>query len=275
MKTTNLLGLLILFVLPFAFTACDDDDNAQIVTMRVSSTPVYYAPSFWASWPIEGMAVDEDGVDYMMPLSFNEIEGFTYERGYEYMLRVRKIQLENPLQDVSSIEYELESVLSKIKKETTYGSFGVIVRKVVVDIEGQKLTVEEKTALETKILSEVPTVGGGYKFVYTQPEDKAGKMLIYQERYGTVIAKEGAFVQKYVYDSPVPFVTYAMKLSSGQEEYSFSYNTDKSQVVDGFYTPFVLKLDLTGHYKTDYPTVESVKVKEYISLEFPVFSNMI
>ena len=62
MKTTNLLGLLILFILPFAFTACDDDDNAQIVTMRVSSTPVYYTPSFWASWPVEGMAVDEDGV---------------------------------------------------------------------------------------------------------------------------------------------------------------------------------------------------------------------
>jgi len=44
---------------------------------------------------------------------YSQIEGFTYERGYAYELRVRKEPVANPPADGSSIRYILEEVVSK------------------------------------------------------------------------------------------------------------------------------------------------------------------
>lgn len=47
----------------------------------------------------------------------DSIDGFDYEPGYIYDLMVRKIQVEDPPQDASSIKYELVRILSKEKVE--------------------------------------------------------------------------------------------------------------------------------------------------------------
>lgn len=44
---------------------------------------------------------------------YNQIEGFTYEPGFEYELRVNEIVVENPPADGSSLRYELVAVVSK------------------------------------------------------------------------------------------------------------------------------------------------------------------
>lgn len=43
----------------------------------------------------------------------NSIEGFAYEAGYIYDLRVEKTHIPNPPQDASSIEYKLIEILKK------------------------------------------------------------------------------------------------------------------------------------------------------------------
>lgn len=48
------------------------------------------------------------------------IEGFDYEPGYEYVIRVRKENIENPAMDQSSIRYILVKVVSKKKKESEH-----------------------------------------------------------------------------------------------------------------------------------------------------------
>lgn len=45
----------------------------------------------------------------------DSIDGFDYEEGYVYDLMVRKIPVEDPPQDASSIKYELVRILSKEK----------------------------------------------------------------------------------------------------------------------------------------------------------------
>ena len=47
---------------------------------------------------------------------YNDIEGFTYEPGYEYEIEVRKEQRENPAQDQSSLRYILVKEISKERK---------------------------------------------------------------------------------------------------------------------------------------------------------------
>ncbi|EJL75485.1 DUF4377 domain-containing protein [Chryseobacterium populi] len=47
---------------------------------------------------------------------YSNIEGFTYEPGYEYVLKVKTEKIENPLADGSSIKYTLVKQVSKTKK---------------------------------------------------------------------------------------------------------------------------------------------------------------
>jgi len=47
---------------------------------------------------------------------YNNIEGFTYEPGFEYVLKVKTEKIENPPMDGSSIKYTLVQQVSKIKK---------------------------------------------------------------------------------------------------------------------------------------------------------------
>ena len=44
---------------------------------------------------------------------YQSVEGFTYEPGYEYVLKVKKEKVANPPADASSIRYILEKVVSK------------------------------------------------------------------------------------------------------------------------------------------------------------------
>ncbi|ASK29763.1 hypothetical protein CEY12_06425 [Chryseobacterium sp. T16E-39] len=47
---------------------------------------------------------------------YSNIEGFTYEPGYEYVLKVKTEKIANPPADGSSIKYTLISQVSKTKK---------------------------------------------------------------------------------------------------------------------------------------------------------------
>lgn len=47
---------------------------------------------------------------------YDEIQGFTYEKGYEYDLVVQESKVANPAADASSIRYTLVKVVSKDKK---------------------------------------------------------------------------------------------------------------------------------------------------------------
>jgi hypothetical protein len=47
---------------------------------------------------------------------YSNIEGFTYEPGYEYVLKVKTEKIANPPMDGSSIKYTLIKQVSKTKK---------------------------------------------------------------------------------------------------------------------------------------------------------------
>ena len=47
-------------------------------------------------------------------LFYDQIDGFTFESGFEYTLRVRVREIENPPADGSSLSYRLIAVLRKV-----------------------------------------------------------------------------------------------------------------------------------------------------------------
>ena len=61
------------------------------------------------------MTEDEPG--RWQNLYFREVKGFTYERGHEYVLRVKRTILANPPQDASNRTYELVRILADKKVE--------------------------------------------------------------------------------------------------------------------------------------------------------------
>ncbi len=147
-------------IIPFLFIACffmasclkDDEPKDRVEEIRIvvsAETGITYGwPDDMKEHPIECMLVKMPGdPDRWQPMMFGEIEGFTYERGHEYYLSVRRTTLANPPADASCYTYSLIKVLSDklvlepeepIDKEITS----------IDDIEYQNLCPFNKYAIE-------------------------------------------------------------------------------------------------------------------------------
>ncbi|MBP3573427.1 DUF4377 domain-containing protein [Parabacteroides sp. AGMB00274] len=119
MKNKNFFRMLLMaFLAVVGLTACSDDDgpkdSAKEIRMLVSAeTGVMYA---WGDDmkenPIECLLVKTEGdSEEWQNLGFEQIKGFTYERGHEYYLSVKRTILANPPADASDRTYELIRVL--------------------------------------------------------------------------------------------------------------------------------------------------------------------
>ena len=62
------------------------------------------------------MQIKEIGNDQNLWMTVDHIVGFTYEEGYEYMLKVEIITKKKPQIDMSATTYKLIKILSKNKK---------------------------------------------------------------------------------------------------------------------------------------------------------------
>lgn len=92
------------------FASClnDDDepkDKQKTVTLYVSATTGECTGM--TGTPHECMLIKEKGEKTWDPCEFNGIEGFTYEKGYEYELLATKTIYANPPADGSSYDYTL------------------------------------------------------------------------------------------------------------------------------------------------------------------------
>ena len=120
MKTIKLFfsTLLVVIISAIGMVSCNDDDELKYkvveVTMSVSeNTDIMYSLfDDNKENPVECMLVMEDGVNQTWgKMSLYDIEGFTYEKGHRYKLKVKKTILANPPADGSAWKYELVEVL--------------------------------------------------------------------------------------------------------------------------------------------------------------------
>ena len=113
--TIKNLSLVLLTVLSFTWVGCDNDDTSGYtyadITLWVSETTVY-EPVWGSDTPVEHMLVKERSDSEWQPLVMGSIEGFEYEQGHAYELKVRKTTLANPPQDGANYTYRLLEVIS-------------------------------------------------------------------------------------------------------------------------------------------------------------------
>lgn len=96
-------------------SGCIDDGNPKDVTeeicMSVSSETGVMYPPFYEEGVECMLIMSEDNPGVWEQLGFGEIEGFTYERGHEYYLRVVRTILANPPMDASNRTYSLKDII--------------------------------------------------------------------------------------------------------------------------------------------------------------------
>ena len=143
----------ILLICTCLVSGCIDDDNPKDVTEEIcisvsSETGVMYPPFYEEG--VECMLVmSEDNPGVWEHLGFDEIEGFTYERGHEYYLRVIRTILANPPMDASNRIYSLKDII----EDRLVAEPEVPIEKEIQsedDIEYQDLCPFEKYAIENE-----------------------------------------------------------------------------------------------------------------------------
>ena len=124
MTTMKIWRIAFAMLAAFSLASCssddDDKDITKVINMSVSAESVVMYDLFdsMGEHPIECMRVmTEDEPGRWQDLCFSEIKGFTYERGHEYELRVKRTILANPPQDASNRTYELVRILADKKVE--------------------------------------------------------------------------------------------------------------------------------------------------------------
>ena len=114
---TYLVPLVLAIAVVVASCSVDDGeqgDVVKVISMSVSEKTgiTYDLFDTNAEFPIECMLVKEEGGDgQWKSLVFGAIEGFTYEKGHAYELKVRKTILANPPADGSNCRYKLIEIL--------------------------------------------------------------------------------------------------------------------------------------------------------------------
>ena len=153
MKTKKIWGLALIIVAALSVASCSSDDDDKDITkeiiMNVSAEPgiMYDLFDSMGEHPIECMQVmTEDEPGQWQNLYFSAIKGFTYERGHEYVLRVKRTILANPPQDASNRTYKLVRILADKKVEDVAEPVEKEVRSEA-DIEYEQQCPVEKYAI--------------------------------------------------------------------------------------------------------------------------------
>lgn len=101
--------ILTLLLAAFACTACDKDDEYEICEWTVASQlGIAHGPH-----TLQPVLLVKANDDTSWRALYGGIEGFEYQPGYEYRLRIKAEQLPDPPQDGSSIRYTLLEQISK------------------------------------------------------------------------------------------------------------------------------------------------------------------
>lgn len=121
LKLFALKSITIILVSTSLCSCMQDENNSkdryEIIQMTVASKMEKRVGKVGRFEDADCILVNEEGSKEWKRLSPFSILDFEYEEGFESILKVKKIYLNNPLQDASSIEYELIEILYQIKVE--------------------------------------------------------------------------------------------------------------------------------------------------------------
>ena len=112
------LGIFLAVLLSFCTLSCTDDNEGvdwteeKVIEISSEIAPINI---FGSPSEVDGMKVKIDGVNHLYPVNF--IDGFEYEPGFLYTLKVKITHLADSPQDGYSVRIKFLSLISKTKVE--------------------------------------------------------------------------------------------------------------------------------------------------------------
>ncbi|MCD8292049.1 MAG: DUF4377 domain-containing protein [Prevotella sp.] len=119
MNIKFLSSFLVLLLSLCALSCTDDNDDCDWSEEKVIeiSSEIVPVKIFGEPDEVDGMLVRIDGEKQWKAYPITIIDGFEFEPGYLYILKVKIIHVANPPQDDYNVRFKLISLISKTKVE--------------------------------------------------------------------------------------------------------------------------------------------------------------
>ncbi len=125
------------------YDACGLRRRARRAARRQRKNHVYWSAVGRLRWcgttAVYAESKEDPQAEYT--LFYDQIEGFEYEEGYEYELRVKEETVENPPADASSRKWTLVEVVSKTAVETAETETALEPQELQPSAEGEVITM--------------------------------------------------------------------------------------------------------------------------------------
>lgn len=254
----KLCGLLLSSLCILCMGSCLDEevkDRVVEVKLKVAAETIEenYMYPLSDKWLLgEFLNVQEDDSKEWNRMYLNQINGFSYQDGNEYLLKVKKTFLANPPADAPDITYDLIEITSQEKVNNEIVSVNRInIGEIFTVVRGDKLTEQEKQEIIEKIEQNIPKENYiVYKFIYTDAELPKGNVVVYMGNS----KKEGTF------ERAKDNKKYTLNIEGKQTEYILSKAFTKSSVME----LYAFIEDVTDKYKVDYPNLELAVIQQRI-----------
>lgn len=115
---TKYLNCFLVILLSLCILSCTDDNDdrdwseEKVIEISSEIVPVN---TFGEPSEVDGMLVRIDGENQWRAYPITFIDGFEFEPGYLYTLKVKIVHLANPPYDDYDVRYKLISLISKTK----------------------------------------------------------------------------------------------------------------------------------------------------------------
>lgn len=119
MNVKYLSSFLVLLLSLCTLSCSEDNDGKDWSEEKVIeiSSEIVPVNTFGEPSEVDGMLVRIDGENQWKAYPITFIEGFEFEPGYLYTLKIKIIHLVTPPQDDYSVQYKLITLISKTKVE--------------------------------------------------------------------------------------------------------------------------------------------------------------
>lgn len=112
--------LFVIFFVGLFFSKCTKNSESRVTILNIEPKVGYVSPrppgAADSPASIPAMKAIEVGKSDTMYLTLNRIQGFAYEEGYKYVIKVSIARIKNPTEDGYVDSYKLIELISKTKE---------------------------------------------------------------------------------------------------------------------------------------------------------------
>lgn len=260
MKRNHLFGMWFISLCAICIASCinNDETEDQVETILLTVAPEttekmtgYFLSDF--RYLGEFMKVQSEKGEWQ-EMHLSTIDGFNYQDGHQYRLKVKKTTLANPPEDGGNITYELLETVSDehVNKEIKHTERFYIGHYATL-VEGEQLTEKEKKEIENKITASLPHNSKFhhvvYKLIYTDAVNPIGKSIVYLNEEKL----EGTF------ERGVKDKNYTFTINNQRKVFTLMHGSTQMTEKEVFFFE-----DVTQQYKVDYPALTRAGVKRFI-----------